>query len=259
MKILTETDLQRKVPSIFAECAASDMSERYAFIPTIACVRALQESGFFPVDAQESRVRDPNNRAHTKHLLRFRREDAAQVGDSIPEIVLINSHNGACSYQMRAGIFRLVCSNGLIVGNTLFEHRIRHQGDVINKVVEAAQDIIEVVPEVLEISNEWKQIRVSEEQQKAYAGAAALLKWDKEELPFDPSNLLYRRRLQDQDNNVWTTFNAVQENVMKGGLRYYNPKTRTRQRTRAVGSVNENARLNTALWQLTEKMAEILN
>jgi hypothetical protein len=257
MNYLKENDLLNQVPSIFSMQAHEKTSEKYALIPTIECIRGLEKAGFYPVSVQQSNCRNKENKPFSKHLIRFRREGMLEMSGNIPEIVMINSHNGACSYQLRAGIYRVVCTNGLIVGNDLFYHSIRHQGNVVSKVVESANQIIEVIPQVLEIAEEWKGITLNTEQKKVFADSAALLKWEKDESDIETERLLRPRRYQDNQNDLWTTFNTVQENIIRGGVRYYDRETRRRGTTREVKSVSENSRLNTALWNLTEKMASL--
>lgn len=257
MRIITEDQLRIQAPSVFSMEAHGNTSNKYALIPTIECIRGLQNAGFYPVKVEESRCRNTENRPYAKHMIRFRREGLAEVGGNVPEIVMINSHNGLCSYQLRAGIYRLVCANGLVVGNDMFYRSIRHQGDVISKVVESANEIIEIMPQAIEIAEEWKGITLNGEQRKIYAESAALLKWDQQEIEVKPERLLTPRRHADTAIDLWTTFNAVQENVIRGGVRYHNSQSHRRGSTRAVNSVSENSRLNTALWNLTEKMADL--
>jgi len=257
MKIITETQLNHIAPSVFSTKSHENTSSKYAVIPTIDCVRGLEKAGFYPVKVQESNCRDKDNKPFARHMIRFRREGTIEVGGNVPEIVMINSHDGKSSYQLRAGIYRLVCANGLVVGNDMFYRSVRHQGDVISKVVESAVEIIEIMPKAIEISKEWKGITLNHEERKIYAESAALLKWDKGEIELNSESLLDRRRYADYGDDLWSTFNAVQENLIRGGVRYYNSASRTRRSTRGVNSVTENSRLNTSLWNLTARMASM--
>lgn len=253
---LNEIQLQKNVPSIFATGAAEKMSGKYGFIPTIEVVRGLKNSGFYPVMASQTKSRKGERESFSKHIMRFRHESALEIKSLIPEIVLVNSHDGSTSYQLRAGIYRLVCCNGLIVGEETFCRRVKHQGDVVNRVVEAANDIIEIIPISVKKALEWEKIELRDEQREVFAHAAAQLKWEVEEIPVTPQKILQPKRSFDDKNDLWTTFNIVQENIIRGGLTYRTIEGH-RQKTRSVNSVNENVRLNTALWTLTEKMAEL--
>ncbi|WP_432549433.1 DUF932 domain-containing protein, partial [Escherichia coli] len=105
------------VPSVFSEDKHESRSERYTYIPTISLLDSLQREGFQPFFACQTRVRDPGRREHTKHMLRLRREGQI-TGIQVPEIILLNSHDGTSSYQMLPGLFRAVCQNGLVCGES---------------------------------------------------------------------------------------------------------------------------------------------
>ena len=111
---LSREALQRLAPSILATGAHPRVTSRYQFISTLDLIQGLEPEGWLPVQASESRARTEDRYGFVKHLLRFRRFDGRLplVGDSWPEIVLVNSHDGSCTYQLHTGLFRLVCSNG---------------------------------------------------------------------------------------------------------------------------------------------------
>jgi hypothetical protein len=159
---------------------------------------------------------------------------------------------------LTGGIYRLVCGNGLIVGNPLFSRSVIHKGNAIEKVLEAATDLIEISPISVKTIKEWEKIELSDKQKEIYSESAKMLKWDKdEEINILPSQLLRSRRYEDKKNDLWTTFNVIQENIIKGGLRYRKSNDKRLNSTRGTSSITENVRLNTALWNLTEKMAEL--
>ena len=55
------------------------------------------------------------------------------VGTVFPQILLTNSHDGKNSFQFQAGLYRLICSNGLVIADTQFEAvKIRHMGILDN-------------------------------------------------------------------------------------------------------------------------------
>lgn len=256
--ILDEVKLNKLAPSIFSTGGSEHVSSKYGFIPTINVVRGLSQAGFHPIYAGQSKTRIEGRKDFVRHIMRFRHESTMDSKDLIPEIVLVNSHDGSTSYQLRAGIYRCVCSNGLIVGDEMFSRRVKHQGDVIERVVGAANDLIEIVPLSVKKAQEWKEIPLTLEQKVLYSRSAMMLKWegDQDQFPVKPNQILAPRRTEDTNNDLWTTFNIVQENIIRGGVRYKTEENR-RQRTRAVNSVSENVRLNTALWTLTEKMAQL--
>lgn len=248
-------------PSVFAEKPYGEMSEKYRFFPTHEIVSALMDNGFAPVRAFESNTRKEDKRGFVKHVVRFRHEDmmkAAVVGSEIPEIVLLNSHDGTSSYKLMCGIFRLVCSNGMIVKSaSINEVSVRHSGreDLIGQVIEGSYQVIEEAPKAIAQIEQWKQIELKPEQALAFAESAIQLRGT--ELEVAPSELLRLRRYEDKKDDLWTVMNRVQENLIRGGYIGRNAETGDRRRVRGVKSVDGDTKLNRALWVLTERMAEI--
>jgi hypothetical protein len=128
--MLTDNDLMRVAPSIFAEEPWERMSGRYRFVPTIRVVEKLRGEGFFPVNASQGRTRIPGKKDFTRHMIRFRQDNKKMlVGQELPEVVLLNSHDGSSAYSLMAGVFRLICSNGMVVpAASVGSMKVRHSG-----------------------------------------------------------------------------------------------------------------------------------
>ncbi len=73
---LTHEELRHYVPGIFGEDKHTSRSRNYTYIPTITVLESLQQEGFQPFFACQTRVRDPGRRGYTKHMLRLRRKGA---------------------------------------------------------------------------------------------------------------------------------------------------------------------------------------
>lgn len=256
--------LMKYAPSVFADAAHISTSDRYTQIPTIHIVDALRTEGWMPVSANEARVRDEGKKGYSKHLLRFRHVDdisrALNVQDKFSEIVLLNSHDGKSSYQLHAGVFRLACSNGMIVADSTLEKQcVRHSGDIIGNVVEGVYSIVKDLPHVNEKIENYKSITLTAEEQQALARASMTLRWD-ENAPVTPEKVLKIKRSEDSSNNLWTVFNRIQENLIRGGLTGLTHDSSGRIKrttTREVKSVTENVRLNKAIWTLADEMAKL--
>ncbi len=260
---LSDDQLHRSAPSIFASTPWHRMSDRYRFVPTIEVVDMLRDRGFLPVRAQQSRSRIEGKGAFTKHLVRFRHDSLIDTqGDEIPELVLVNSHDGTSSYQLMAGIFRLVCSNGLVVQSADFGSiRVHHSGgqDFQQRVIDATYQIVEEAPRTMAAIEEWKAIELSRPQQLALAEAAMEIRPNES---IRPAHLLTARREADYTDSegrrdLWRTANVLQENLLQGGVQGRNATGR-KVRTRPIKSVGEDVRVNRALWTLTAKMAELV-
>lgn len=71
----------------------------------------------------------------------------------------------------------------------------------------------------------------------------------------EPKKLLTPRRYVDNKNDLFTVFNVVQENIIKGGVRGYaiSPNFRPKRVTsRAISGIDQNVATNRALWSLAE-------
>ena len=242
-----------RIPSVYATHPSTKVSERYGFIPTSAVVHALEQAGFVAVRAQVARA-SRERVAFAKHLIRFRHREhlGPQVGDWLPEVVLVNSHDGSSSYQIMAGVYRLVCANGMIVGNSFAEARIRHTKNAPDEIVDASFRVIEALPKITDDIESMQAVALEEGERLAFATAALTLRYP-ENPPIRPEQLLDTRRGADTANDLWTGFNVVQENLLRGGQR----RTDSRRRTRGISSVSEDVRLNRALWTLAEELKRI--
>lgn len=253
---LEDSELLAIAPSIFALEPHESRSDKYTYIPTISVLEGLRKEGFYPFMVAQSRSRIEGKSEFTKHMLRLRHANQINASEA-NEIVLINSHDGTSSYQMLAGIFRFVCQNGMVCGDTFEDIRIPHRGDIIDNVIEAAYEVIDNFEGIHDSMNEMKSTQLLLPESQAFATAALTLKYDDaDKAPIEPDKLLNIRRYADNQNDVWSVFSRIQENIMKGGQRGFSASGR-RTSTRAVQSIDNNVKLNKALWVLAEKMVEI--
>ena len=252
-------DAVHMIPALAAAPHAS-RSERYAHVPTIAVLKALETEGFQIYGLNNTRVRDQSRHGHQKHMVRLRRPEHAQAEQS-PEVILINSHDGSSSYRLLSGVFRFVCSNGLIVGDKWANIRIQHTGrDIISDVIEGTYSVVETFDKIADNIHAMKAITLQPAEQEAYATAAVGLRYDDGKAPVQAAAFLRPRRPADIGNDLWTTFNRVQENMIKGGLRGVTRDEHGRQKratTRAVNGIDGDVKLNQALFTLAEHMAKL--
>ncbi|HBT3176782.1 TPA: DUF945 domain-containing protein [Klebsiella aerogenes] len=254
---LTREELMLHVPSVFGEDKHGSRSEKYTYIPTITLLENLQREGFQPFFACQSRVRDPDRREHTKHMLRLRR--AGQINDQqVPEIIILNSHDGASSFQLLPGIFRSVCTNSLVCGQSFGEIRVPHRGNVVEKVIEGAYEVLGVFDRVEERRDAMQSLLLPPPAQQALAKAALTYRFGEEHQPVTEAQVLSARRWQDESSDLWTVFNRLQENLSKGGLAGRTVQGK-RSRTRAVNGIDGDLRLNRALWVMAEELQQAMN
>lgn len=253
---LDNSQLIRIAPSIFAEHPHDSRSDRYTYIPTIQVLDGLRKEGFQPFMVAQSRSRIEGKSEYTKHMLRLRyASDIASKEAN--EIILINSHDGTSSYQMLAGVFRFVCQNGMVCGDIIEDIRVPHRGNIVHDVIDAAYSIVDDFDTVQNSIEGMKSTLLLPAESEVFAEAALSLKYnDPNDAPITANQLLRPRRWDDKNNDLWSSFNRVQENIMKGGLRG-RTATGKRTSTRAVQGIDSNVKLNKALWILADKMAAL--
>jgi hypothetical protein len=235
---LSLQEIQSKVPSVFSESPSSAVSQKYTFIPTSQLVSVFSELGF------------------QKHCIKFRHVNllGKNAGDVMPEIIAFNSHNGTSSFRLMAGIYRLVCANGLVVGQALLDSiKLRHVGYSDEKAAQAIQKIASEFPAVIEAIEKMKVKTLTDSESYELAKSAIALRWE-EQAPITPDQALVTHRQDDRQQNLWNVFNVVQENVIRGGM--IGRDTNNRQRlVRQVTNITQDSKINSGLWDIAMKFA----
>jgi hypothetical protein len=268
-KPIDEARLRALVPSLFATEAHGSRSARFSPIPTIDIVKGLEREGWLITRAQQQRTTD-DRRAYTKHLIRLRHRSstAAVLGGTFPEVVLVNANDGAASYRMAGGLFRLVCLNGAVVGDQVQRVTVPHRGDVASKVIEGSFRVLEETTQLAQVIEPWRRLQLSRGEKMAFAEAAHEIRFGETQAdgtvvldtPIRPAQLLTPRRWVDGEDNLWTVFNVVQENALRGGLRGIGMGANGRPRrttTREIRGIEQDVKLNSALFTLAARMAEM--
>ena len=260
---LDDLELRAEAPSIFSPGPMTGVSNRYAFVPTAEIVHALRERDWVPVWVEQQRVRNEARRGFQKHLIRFRRSEQMQTLDEWnPELVLTNSHDASCAYVLQVGIFRRICSNGLVVSDDSFEAiRFRHAGLKPESVVEAGFRILDFVPRLGGLIDRFRNRTLADHEALDFAARALLLRYDSlDQAPVEPATLLTARRVEDQGNDLWTTFSRVQENLVRGGISDGRRARSGRSRSvRSLRGIDSRVSLNKGLWQIAEDLAAARN
>lgn len=248
-------------PSVFATRPYYEVSDKYRFIPTVTILEELLSRGFVCVGAGQTNAK-AGKLDFTHHSLRFRIPTGVtrwEVGDIYPEVMVSNAHDRTGTYRALAAFMRVWCSNQCAapIGKNS-EIRTRHVGDV-GEVIDATYRVIEDMPMVADSIKRWQQIPLDYDRKMAFARSAALLRWDEDKVPVQPAELLRSKRPQDNGDDLFTTYQRVQEHLITGGDRGRSTtRSRRRMRTQPVKSVLEDTRINKALWSLTSEMEKLV-
>lgn len=245
--------------SISNERPHGSRSDRYHVISTRDVITRLYGEGFSIYQANERRTRNPDRSGFQKHLIRLRHATTTDAGHGVPDIVLINSHDGASAFTLLSGWIEFACSNGLIVGDVHSAHRIRHAGDdVASKVITAAYRVIEDADKVKAEVAEMRNTRLPAYAVKEFATRAHALRLGSDaNATVSPDAFDRVRRIEDDNNSLWSVYNRVQENSIRGGMRgrvmSVNGRMRN-TRVRAVNSIDRATAINSALHGIAREM-----
>lgn len=243
--------LREKVPAVFAPGAHERLSSSYTFVPTAQVLDALGQAGFLPVEARQAKTRAVSP-LHARHLIRLRRRfETVALREAVPELWVLNSHDGTSAYLIRAALYRAICTNGMVISvGVLPVVRVLHRGDILDDIVRGALQMSERFGILATCVERMERTLLSESERLEFAGRAMALRY-----PDDPpgtmtaSDLLKPRRPEDLGTDLWHTTNVLQEALLKGGIVRHAPGKRL-TRTRRITAFREELRLNSALWDL---------
>lgn len=252
---LDRDTLRRIVPAAFAEQKHESRSERYKFLSTVQLIDALEGVGLVPVYARQAGSRSEGMRGFAEHVIRFRHRynlTLTTLNDTAVEVCLRNSHNGRTLDDIFAGVFRLWCLNGAVtpVSDSTSEFKTKHLGNAatIDRVIAKSLEVVANTSKIMDEIASWRSLELDDEQILDFATTAAMIRFGDDQ-KVNPETLLKIRREADLPVDLWTIFNRVQENAIRGGLPYVNANAQVRH-TREVRSIAVDLDVNRALWQL---------
>lgn len=248
-------DIFQVCPAIFADQGAPDRSTRFKHVSTIEALEALGDEGFRPFMVAQTKPRDSDRMGYARHMVRLRRE-ADIKAEGANEIILYNANDGTSAATLVAGHIRFACANGLVTGDSMNTVKIYHRGNITGEYIDGAYQVLKNFEKVDASRDEMKSISLGRSAALILADESLKLKYD-DDAPIEPAQLLTPRRSEDRSPDLWTTFNVIQENLIKGGQRFVHKGKRGT--TRPVNGINENRKLNQALWSLSEKMAQLVH
>jgi hypothetical protein len=226
------------------------LSDKYDLISTESVVNLMREEGFTvtQTNSLKPRKRDPRM---VRHFVRMRHESyLKEINGSVPEILVINANDGSSSLRMEAGMFRFICSNGLIVKSQEIESaRIRHVDVTAERVLEEANRVIKSAQEAARRVDIFKDRILNKNELTQFSVLASAL-WGGRVMPH---TLLESRRPEDNGDDLWRVFNRVQENLIKGGVVGRSPSGRN-TRTHGIRAMDNTVKVNMKLWEIAEEM-----
>ena len=232
---LSDDEIRVVCPVAFKETMSSKeirnlgLSKHYSFVPTSNVINDLRSMGWEVVDAKQVKARKKSTSGYQKHMVTFEHPNYKVEGaEEYPQLLLTNSHDGGNAFTLSAGIFRLVCSNGLVIKTEDYgSARLVHKGYSFEAVQKLVNTFIETIDETLTRITAMKQVELDKAQQIEFAKKAALLRFTAKSYNednigdiVDLDDLLNVERKEDAGNGLWEVFNRVQESLVNGKYNY---------------------------------------
>ena len=262
-QFLTMEQIREQAPSVFTKKGSHETSDKYTHIPTDRIIEDMKLLGWGVVDAKEVKARKNSTKGFQKHLLVFRNDEVViNVDDCdtvFPQILLTNSHDGKNSFTFTAGLFRMVCENGLVVSTTEFENmKIRHMGYDFETLQETIKMMVEKLPLTVESMNKLRQTEMEEKQILEFARKALDVRFGEnktntQHIKVDLKEFVTPTRKEDYGNDLWSVFNVVQEKIIEGDFEYtFGSKIR---KARRIKNFKQDLELNAKLYDLALEYA----
>jgi hypothetical protein len=246
--MMTIQELQSVAPSVFNTQKANKLSDRYVVVPTIEVVNNFIDAGW-----QVASAKQVGQGVYGKHSVRLRNADLPKVGDSLVEAIITNSHDGRTKLQVGAGLYRLVCSNGLVVPmQEMVNINQRHMNIQMDEVYQITEKFLEISPMIERSVNRMMEKTMSMDEKIDFTTKAIGTRWKNTE---DISTLTLETiidplRVDDFESTLWNTFNVVQEKLIRGG--FVKEQGRNKRTVKPITSLNMDTMINQKLWELAE-------
>lgn len=248
LKTLTPSDIKEMAPSVFSTDYSKKLSEKYSFVPTFEVLENFEREGWTVTQANQI-----GRGNHASHQVRLTNGGLTQVGDSIFQAVIKNSHNGLKALTVGGGLYRLVCSNGLTLPSSAFqEFNFRHKNLNLDDVRRITDNFAKQIPLITNSVKSFENREMSIIESQDFMTKATMLRWDKGSLPkIDVNTLLNPNRDGDVGSSLWKVFNVAQEKLVRGGEQYRSQRGRLSS-VRELKNFERVNQLNTKLWELAE-------
>lgn len=268
--MLHSFEIEALAPAVYAHDHAENLTNKYGNFNSANAIEVMRDYGYGVTQAAQVKGRTAQANIHGQHLLAFsKHSDISSGNNERPEIIFYNSHDGKSSMKLFAGIYRFICSNGIVAGEGFDQKMIHYKSNldnfegILNQTADRLYDIssmtnnmknitpdservVEFAKQALETRFDWYGIDKDERERNAYT-------------PRSINDALASSRVEDNNNDAWTIFNRVQESVLRGGIHILGNTTRrgrkmeAYKKSKALTSIKQNVDINRALWDIAQE------
>ena len=258
---MTKEQIKEVCPLAFKQVPTNPgLSNKYMMANTETIIDDMARLGWYPVEAKQCRAKKGSKGIRSFHMVAFQNEDVKIMQDgeteAYPRIILTNSHDGFRSFQFMCGIYRLICSNGLVIATEEFANiSIRHINYTFEELRRVVAQAVEAIPEQVKVMNKMKQTELTEDDK--YKLALQVIKARRGEMENEKfkatketlDDMLTPIRKEDVGNDLWTVFNVLQEKAIKGGF-IYSDGTKKARKQRSITSAAKDIALNQTMFSI---------
>ena len=267
MAPMTNEEVKTVCPYAFAEDPTNPaVSGKYVHANTATVISDMEKLGWYPVEAKQCRPKKNSKGIRSFHMVVMESNDVKTniVGrdgnvEAKVRIILQNSHDGFNSFRFMMGVYRFVCSNGMVVADAQFaDFSIRHINYSFDELRGIVAKVMESVPATIDKMNAMNTTILTDDQKREMA--VETYKIRKGYTPEDDINvddqtvedLLTPVRTEDEGNSLWNVFNVLQEKMIKGSFMAPGKNGKARKQ-RAITSIKKDLDYNERLWAVAEQ------
>ena len=273
---LTSDQIRARAPAVYAHDYAEDLSTKYGNFNSANAIEVMSDYGYGVTQAAQVKGRSEKANIYGQHLMAFaKRHEINALSEQQPEIIFYNSHDGKSSMKLFAGIYRFVCSNGIIAGEG-FDQRMVHYKSNLDSFEDLLTYTAAKLEDVTDFTRKLQRIIPDEQTVNRFAKQALSTRYEyfanvndgRPPIESLVTNMFDARavqqalavtRAEDMADDAWTIFNRVQESVLRGGFHVLGPRKRHTRRyigykeAKAITSVKENVTINRKLWDIAQE------
>lgn len=261
-RFMTKEEMHEKAPYIFAtKPTRGTVSERYTLASTETVIDDMAKLGWGVTECKQQRA-DKRNSGRSFHMVAMQNpnvyiENENGGVEGYVRIILQNSHDGFHSFKFMVGIYRCICSNGLVIATQQFQNvsirHINYDFEELRRIVALAVDASRGTVEVM---NKMQETVLTDKQKEDFAVKAVAIrkgikegdkmpKLSQEEL----KDILEPVRSEDEGNDLWSVYNVLQEKVMKGDFHFGKTKLGKKRKARPITGAAKDIEVNQKLFE----------
>jgi len=259
---LTTAEIAQRAPQVYTQQPIATVSEKYTFLPTFQIVEDMAKLGWQVSDAKTMKSTNATQKQFGKHMVVFFNpeiyiKDAQGEIEAYPQILIQNNHRGYGKFKFEIGVFRMICSNGLVIKDKdLGTFVMRHLGYSFGELKGLVEQAVAILPNVVQKINTLSDRIMTSDEMRSFAKKAIQARFGEERLVGESEimDVLRANRVEDEGSNLWVVFNRAQEHLMNGGFMMTTANKKERK-VRKITNMIKNVELNQKLWELTEEYA----